>query len=744
MAGVISTAYVNFRVICRIRLITLRLLQFLSCPTSTVYYTKVSEQNFILNLLSPMNFLTKSAFIFSLKTTLAAFLAFYLALELNLEKPTWSLTTVYVVSQIYTASTVSKSLFRLAGTVLGGVFIFLIYPSTVMYPVMFSLAVSCWVAVCLYLSLHDRTPKSYIFMLAGYSAAIMGFPDVTTPSDISYTVISRIEEVAVGIIISSLVHVLIFPVSMRSLLENSVNNWYQQAKKVCGSLLTQHQSADSPERDQILVQMANYPLNVEVLMTHCAYEANQVQRLVRLVSAQYQHLSYLVPTLTAIEKRLKLLAAENIQLPEEMQLSVTRFLAWLDDSAEENSESVTRQLEETQSIIQQRFLTNELGTEQSLLFTGLIERLQNFVRILTAYHGVEVRLSQLKRRRGKPEVMHRKKYVDEGMAALSSFTAFIATFVCCLLWIGTGWSSGSNAAMFAAVTCSFFATHDSPIGGMRIFMKGVVIAIAISIFYSMVIIPRAITFEALIICLSPALIFMGLIIANPATNFIGLIIATQLPGYIGFSHDFAPNTFSTINAALSTTVGIVLSLVITLLIRNKRPSWIARRALRAGLRELLQLLGDIRLQKSTLLQRQQFIQRMLDRINIILPRNVVDPGINMTMENNLITELWLGANLFDFYGRYYQILQQAGVRTDPLFHEISLYLKRRLKNIHELPGGDVLRELERVLVQMEPLAKNNINLYMPFYFVFNIRLALFPAVRWSSSQGQWQLSGDVE
>lgn len=81
-----------------------------------------------------MKFLTKSAFTFSLKTALAAFLALYLALELNLEKPTWSLTTVYVVSQIYSASTVSKSFFRLLGTVLGGIFIFVIYPATVMSP----------------------------------------------------------------------------------------------------------------------------------------------------------------------------------------------------------------------------------------------------------------------------------------------------------------------------------------------------------------------------------------------------------------------------------------------------------------------------------------------------------------------------------------------------------------------------------------------------------------------------------
>ncbi|SQK74302.1 FUSC family protein [Tatumella ptyseos] len=176
---------------------------------------------------------------------------------------------------------------------------------------------------------------------------------------------------------------------------------------------------------------------------------------------------------------------------------------------------------------------------------------------------------------------------------------------------------------------------------MRVFFKGIAIAIAISIFYSLAILPGAITFEALIICLLPALLLMGLIIANPATNFIGLIVATQLPAYIGLSHDFAPNPFATINAAISTFVGIVISLVVTLMIRNKRPSWTAKRALRAGIKELLQLINDIRLQKASLLQRQQFVQRMLDRINVILPRNKADPGNSLIVENNLITEVWL-------------------------------------------------------------------------------------------------------
>lgn len=231
-----------------------------------------------------MKWFTQNAVLFSAKTCLAAFLALYISLELNFEKPAWSLTTVFVASQLYSAATISKSIFRLLGTLLGGLFIFLIYPETVQYPLLFSLCVSLWVAVCLYLSLHDRTPKSYIFMLAGYSAAIMGFPGVVSPLSISDIVISRIEEITLAIICSSLVHQLILPVSMRSLLEQSVSVWYLNAQKLCHELITVRPKDKSLEREDILIQMANYPTNVETLIVHCVYEGDAARKLIRLVS----------------------------------------------------------------------------------------------------------------------------------------------------------------------------------------------------------------------------------------------------------------------------------------------------------------------------------------------------------------------------------------------------------------------------------------------------------------------------
>jgi len=674
-----------------------------------------------------MKWFSQSAVLFSAKTCLAAFLAFYIALELNLDKPAWSLTTVYVASQLYSGSTVSKSVFRLFGTVLGGLFTLLIYPITVQSPMMFSLCISLWVAVCLYLSLHDRTPKSYVFMLAGYSAAIMGFPDVTSPSEITYTVISRIEEITVAIICSSLVHRLIMPVTMRNLLEQSVSLWYQNARKLCSELVTAMPAEKSLEREDILIQMANYPLNVETLITHCVYEGDDARRLVRLVSVQYQHLSYLIPTLTAIESRLNLLAQQQIRFPDYIATAFQQFLLWLNGDEQLPVRDV---LLTAQADLKQAWQEGRLNSEESILLIGLLERLLNFVRIADAYQSVSERVSEWTPtvKAGKSARAH--KHVDKGLLLLSCFTAFFATFATCLFWIGSGWKDGSTAPMMAAVLCSFFAGLDSPIAPMKLFLKGVLVSMAISLVYVTVLIPQAITFEAMIICLAPGLFALGLVIANPSTNLIGLIVATQIPGLIGMSHHFKPDLLLIVNAMISTLVGIAIALVLTLLIRNKRPSWTAKRAVRKGIRDLLQFISALRLGSVTMTARQQFVARTLDKVNIILPRKRIDPAPDLVSGGNLIAEAWLGANCYDYYTRHQALLAANGIESSAMFHELSLFLKQRLKSLQTQPQPALLAELNRLLLGLEAGAQQEQALFAPMFHLFNIRLSLFPSARW--------------
>ncbi|WP_173632319.1 FUSC family protein [Paramixta manurensis] len=678
-----------------------------------------------------MKWLSKSAVLFSLKTCLAAFLAFYIALELNFDKPAWSLTTVYVASQLYSSSTVSKSIFRFLGTVLGGLFIFLIYPATVLYPVLFSLCVSIWVAVCLYFSLHDRTPKSYVFMLAGYSAAIMGFPDVDTPLSITYTVVSRIEEITVAIICSSLVHSLILPVSMRNILENSVTNWYTSARKLCSELLTAETKEQTPEREAILVQMAGYPVNVETLITHCVFEGDAARQLIRLVTVQYQHLSYLIPTLTAIEIRLKLLAEQQIDFPDFVDTTFRRFLTWL-NSGDKNRETqaILQDIALTQANIKRCYQDKTLSAEKSLLLSGLLERLANFVKITEAWSTVGEKVGSLKERGNPAKRAQAHWHIDKGLLLLSSFTAFLATFACCLFWIGSGWSDGSTAPLMAAVLCSFFAGMDSPIAPMKLFLKGVVVAIVISILYSALIIPQTVTFESLIIGLAPGLFALGLVIANPATNLMGLIIATQIPGLIGLSHHFKPDLQLIVNGAISSIVGIMFAVIITALIRNKRPSWTARRAFRKGINELIQFLSEIRLNRSSLQSRQRFVARTLDKVNVILPRKRIDPVPDLVSGGNLITEVWIGVNFYDFYVKHQTLLSEHAVITDGLFYEINKFLRSRLKSLQAMPHAALLAEMDYLLIHLDRLCEQDNRLYSPLFYLFNIRLSLFSTERW--------------
>ncbi|KQN42759.1 fusaric acid resistance protein [Serratia sp. Leaf50] len=678
-----------------------------------------------------MKWLTKNALLFAVKTCVAAFLALYIALELNLDKPAWAMVSVYVISQLYSASTLSKALFRFLGTVLGGIFIFLIYPITVTFPLLFSLSVSLWVACCLYLSLHDRTPKSYIFMLAGYSAAIMGFADVTVPLDITYTVISRVEEITVAIVCSSLIHMLVFPVRMRNLLESSVSHWYDSAKKLCNELLTAETKEGSPEREHILVQMANYPLSVEALITHLVYEGDSARKLIRLVSAQYQHLSYLIPTLTAIEKRLSLLAEQGITFPDFVAESFSHFLQWLNSPEQSgNAQAIQDDISGSQERIKMLYARGEMSAEEGLLLIGLMERLQNFIRLSESYLGAKERVTSIapEKKRGKTKLI--RKHSDKGLILLSCFTAFTATMIGCLFWIGTGWKDGSTAPMMAAVVCSFFASLDSPIASMKVFLKGVLLAIVISIMYVGIFIPLTITFESLVIVLAPGLIALGLVIANPSTNFIGLIIATQIPGFIGMTHDLKPDLLSIINAAISTVVGIVIAVVLTAIIRNKRPAWMARRVLRRGIKELLQFTSEIKMNASSLLSRQQYVASMIDKINIILPRNKVDPRPGVALGGNLITEVWLGVNCYDFYARHQELLKENMLDSDALMAEITRYFKMRLKNIYLAPPASLLNELDNLLLKTEGLCRTDMQLFSPLFYLFNIRMALFPSQRW--------------
>ena len=152
-----------------------------------------------------MTFFSGSHWLFTVKTFVAGMTALAVSFWLDLPRPYWALASVYIASQPLSGATTSKAAYRAAGTLLGAAGAVLMVPNLVDTPLALALAMSIWAGLCLYLALLDRTPRGYVFMLAGYTAAIVGFPAVDAPETIFDLALSRTEEILVGIACAALV-----------------------------------------------------------------------------------------------------------------------------------------------------------------------------------------------------------------------------------------------------------------------------------------------------------------------------------------------------------------------------------------------------------------------------------------------------------------------------------------------------------------------------------------------------------
>ena len=150
------------------------------------------------------------AFRYGLKFGLAGVLAVYISLLARLDKPGWALFTVFVlmVAQ-YVGAIAEKSIFRLIGTVVGGVAGYLITGEFEQDPVIFLALIGLVVGACTALFGQSRYP--YAFLLCGMTALVVASNGMAKPDDSWTFMLSRIEEVVVGIVVTMVVQSVIWP-----------------------------------------------------------------------------------------------------------------------------------------------------------------------------------------------------------------------------------------------------------------------------------------------------------------------------------------------------------------------------------------------------------------------------------------------------------------------------------------------------------------------------------------------------
>jgi len=556
---------------------------------------------------------SRTELLFSVKSFAAAMLALYLAMSIGLPRPFWAMLTAYVVSNPLSGAVRSKAAYRVGGTLLGSMATVLLVPRLSNAPELLALALALWVGGCLYISLHDRTPRSYVFMLAGYTAALIGFPAVGAPDTVFDVALARVEEITLGIVCATVIHSVVLPQSMAPALLARLDRALGDARRWLRDAL----GAGSNARERR--SLAGDITELRLMATHLPFDTSNLRWTGNTIHALQDRLALMMPLLAGIEDRLHALRDADAEAASRWQDLLSRIVAWNEAGAgASEGEGAPGRLHADIDALRPALTASSGWTD--LLQVNLAGRLHALLRLCTECANLRAALDDSLHGRqpamprvagSRPRVLHR----DSGMALLSAAAALIAILACCAFWILTAWPAGAAAAMMAAVFCCFFSTQDDPVPGIRLFFNYTLASIPVSAVYLLLVMPAVHSFEMLMLAVAPCFLLLGIYVARPATTGAAMAMLFGVAGMLSMQDTGAMDLVSFINSMLAQLAGIGAAAVFTRLLRSVSADWTARRLLRAGWRELASLAGERRVPSV-----EAVSARMVDRIGMLTPR----------------------------------------------------------------------------------------------------------------------------
>ncbi|CAN5309251.1 FUSC family protein [soil metagenome] len=611
-------------------------------------------------------FLTRHAdLIFSLKTFAAAVMALLIALAMDLPRPYWALATVYIASQPLAGATRSKAFFRVVGTLIGAVASVAIIPNFVNAPELCSLVLALWVGLCLYTSQLDRTPRGYMFMLAGYTVALIGFPSVADPAGIFDVALARGEEIILGILCASIVSTIVLPRSVGPAVAARVSNWLAGARELTQSVLAGH--GGDPAAHEQRLSLAAEAIDIDNLSDHLAYDRNVSCDTPHWLRALRLRMLMLLPLLSSIGDRLDALGADARTTQPRLMELIDDLANWI--ASEDTARDPPDRLRESIAAQLPKLHAGSSWTE--IVTASLLMRMRELVDISQDCWALNQAVAEGRRPDGarlafRPEAgVAPVRHIDHGMAVWSAAGAILAILLCCAFWIATGWPDGASAPMMAAVGCSFFAGQDDPAVGLRFFARWTLVSMIIVAGYLFAILPGISNIEVLIVALAPAFLLFGYLIANPKTFFVGMLLAANTASLMALQATYSADFAAFANGGIAFFVGTEMSAVTILLARSVGAEWSVRRLMRKGCIALAWA-AESRGNRD----RASFAGLMLNRIGLLAPRLAAMSDNTLRKVDNL-RELRVGLNIVDLRRARHGLSPLTLAAMDAMLEELA-------------------------------------------------------------------------
>ncbi|MFT4277838.1 MAG: FUSC family protein [Rhodopseudomonas sp.] len=497
------------------------------------------------------------AILFSAKSFAAAMLAYYISLRIGLPKPFWAIVTVYIVSQTSAGASVSRGVYRFAGTFVGAIATVAIVPNFVNDPVVCCLILAGWIGRCLFLSLLDRTPRAYAFVLAGYTTSLIGFPSVLEPGAVFDTASLRVQEICIGILCAVLIHRYVWPKPMTGQFTGKLSAMLQDARRLAGAALTGSSEQNRQRREQLAVDL----LMLQGLATHLPYDSASARPRRETLQLIHDRLARLLPLTAEIEERVRSLDIARAAKLAELSALAADVEGWIavDEPAGRHAEaarligrarSIQKSLVTDATMPADRVGANLAGHLAEMI--GLLNDCDKLSQSMTASRSALKAATLSGPEQAKGYVYHR----DPWMAARAALGAMVGILSGCAFWIWSAWPDGGTAVSILGVCCTLFGNVDTPVPFVVKYIVGSIFGVLISLCYSFVILPHVTSFAVLVAVLAPAFLFAGSLQARVPTAFMAMGITLTIPILSGLGTSYTGDFAASLNMTIALFVAV--------------------------------------------------------------------------------------------------------------------------------------------------------------------------------------------
>jgi uncharacterized membrane protein YccC len=473
------------------------------------------------------------AWLYIAKAVTAALLCLWLAMRLELPQPRTAMTTVFIVMQPYSGAVLAKSFYRFAGTVVGSLVSLTLVALFAQQPVLLLATTIVWIGICTAGATRNRNFRSYAFVLAGYTAALVAIPTLSHPQAIFEAAVTRVTEVSLGVLVSTAISALVLPQFAGSALPRVLRARFTGFVEFIADSLAGR--VDRAGIDAINLRFVADVINLEATRSIAIFEHPEVQLrnslLTRLnhdfmaVSTRLHALHQLLnrlrgaaepgvstllehfePYLREIAPRLSPVA-EPVLRAADAQAAAARLAAYR-DTLSQRMRATRRELRAALGGSQSETDPSETDpseTDLLLDFDTAAELLARFVDELYAYTHSYAALADpaAHRAQGARPYVPKTGVVTSAVSGLRAILILIAT---ALFWYGTAWPGGELVTIMAGTACAIAATAPNPLRVATGLMFGAVLALPAGALCMFGLYPHIDGFPLLCVALAPFLV----------------------------------------------------------------------------------------------------------------------------------------------------------------------------------------------------------------------------------------------